>query len=258
MTEFPKPNYKVWDDVDIFDQLQVVCLWAEFEPSLEALKEERCQALQRRLKEARQEGLLLINDPIKVFSNGKLEYQQLYQRYELIAYAERDGLRPAFLFPETRALLDAPVPQDNSPTPNPAASPSNAKVEVVLDTEVEPHQKEVGEKINGESHENEQSKISKHEYTPEIYGYFDLLTKKGIIKLFPIDSFNWESTMSHAGRNGLSKAQVIKGKYNPAMVASWLIEKGHITQVHANGKLKNALPTRSKHFADVFTNMESD
>lgn len=127
MTEFPKPNYKVWDDVDIFDQLHVVCLWAEFEPSQEAIKEERCQAIQRLLNEARKEGLLRSYEP-KVFSNGKLEYEVRFLRHDLKAYAERVGMKPAFLFKETRTILDAPAPQDNS-LPNPDATKSSLQTD---------------------------------------------------------------------------------------------------------------------------------
>jgi len=128
------------------------------------------------------------------------------------------------------------------------------KVEAVPNAEVTTPQ-EVTEEVPKEiSDRTELPEIVPHEYTPEICAMFDPLNKEGLIKLFPIESVNWESVISHAGRNGLSKAKEKKGIYNPAKVASWLIQKGKITQAHANGKLRNALPPRSKHLASVFAN----
>ena len=297
ITNFPKPNYKFWDTLNRLDQFQVVCLWAEFEPNLKASEEEICHAIQGFLTEARKEGLLRSD------VSEENDYIVSFLRRDLIAYAERMDMRPAFLYPEERTILDAPIRTDNSPTTNPAAPPSEvkvedlpdtavelpkkadvqktqsetnenaqpviseheypkeicelfdplpksaiseAKVEDLPDTAVELSEKEDVQKTQIESNENEQPVISLHEYPKEICDLFEPLPKSAIILLFPISNINWISKLDKASSNGLIKARIGRSKFNPAKIATWLIQKGLITQHHADAKLKKALPPRSK------------
>jgi len=259
ITNFPKPNYKVWDDVKILDQLQVVCLWAELEPSIKASKQESCNAIHRFLEEARKEGLLL-SDVVKENINGKLEYNVYFYRKDLIAYAELTGRTPAFLYPETRTSLslNSSIRSDSSSPPNPAAPPSQAKVEGLPNTVIELSKEDDVQKVQSQADENEQSVISEHEYPKEICNLFDPIPKSALKLNFQIPNFNWDEAYNRAARNGLSKARDGRGKFNPAKIASWLIQKGCITQQRADAILKKALPPRSKHssIADDYFNKD--
>lgn len=92
-----------------------------------------------------------------------------------------------------------------------------------------------------------------HEYMPEIASLFDPLNRAGIEKLFPNNNLNWKETMERAGRNGLIKARIARGRFNPAIVAAWLINEGHLSQEQADRKLVNNLPARSKDHAHLIT-----
>ncbi len=255
ITNFPKPNYKVWDDVKILDHLQVVCLWAELEPSIKASKQESCNAIHRVLEEARMEGLLR-SDVVKEYINGKLEYNVIFHRKDLIAYAEITGRRPAFLFPEERIILDVPIRTNNSSTTNPAAPSSEAKAENLPDTAVELSSKEDVQKTQTESDKSEQPSNSGNEYPEEICELFDPLSKSAILLLFSTCNAKLEKGIDRASRNRLCEARVGRGKFNPAKTATWLIQKGLITQQRADAILKIALPPRSKHdpIADDYFN----
>ena len=106
-------------------------------------------------------------------------------------------------------------------------------------------------------------------YSPDYCHLFDPLTKEGIKILFEFttDFYDetkgknikkhhdyWPNQFRRASRNGLKNAR--EGGidlYNPAKVATWLVEKGKLTLAHANRKLANALPARSKHHRNLFT-----
>lgn len=256
ITNFPKPNYKVWDDVNILDQLQVVCLWAEFEPSIKASEEEICNAIRRFLTEARMEGLLR-SDVFKEFINGELEYNVSFQRQDLKAYAEMMGLRPAFLYPETRTSLDASIYTDNSP-PSFTIPPSKAKMENLPDSAVELTKIEDVQKVQSQSNENEQPVISENEYQKKFCDLYDPLPKKAILLIFPTFEQDLNRAIDRASRNGLGEARIGRGKFNPVKIASWLIQRGFITQHQADILLKKALPARSKHnpIADDYFNKD--
>ena len=176
ITNFPKPNYKAWDQINIFDHLQVTCLWADFEPSIKASRQEICYAIHKLLEEARMEGFLR-SDVVKEYINGKLQYNVIFYRKDLIAYAEWKDVKPAFLYPETRTDADGSIRTDSSSPPNPAALPSKAKVEDLSDSAVELPKIEDVQEVQGQSSENEQPVISEHEYPEEICDLFDLLSK---------------------------------------------------------------------------------
>ena len=176
ITNFPKPNYKAWDQINIFDHFQATCLWADFEPSIKASRQEICYALHKLFEEAREEGFLR-SDVVKKWINGRLEYNVIFHRKDLIAYAEWKDVKPAFLYPETRTDADASIRTDSSSPPNPAALPSKAKVEDLSESAVELPKEEVVQKEQSQSSENEQPVISEHEYQKEFCDLFDPLHK---------------------------------------------------------------------------------
>lgn len=297
ITNFPKPNYKAWDQINIFDHFQVTCLWADFEPSIKASRQEICYVIHKLFEEAREEGFLR-SDVVKEYINGKLEFNVIFHRKDLIAYAEWKDVKPAFLYPETRTDADASIRTDSSSPPNPAALPSKAKVENQPDTAVELLKMEDAQKVQGQSSENEQPVISENEYSKEAYDLldplskakaedlpdtavelskiedvqkvqsqsneneqpviseheyqkefcdlFDPLPKKAILLIFPMLGRDLNRAIDRASRNGLGGARIGRGKFNPAKIAIWLIQKGYITQQQADILLKKALPVRSK------------
>jgi hypothetical protein len=87
---------------------------------------------------------------------------------------------------------------------------------------------------------------------------FDSLPLDGIAQLFPLIQGNqegnlklWRSKASKATENDLISARTIKSsgraqsKFNPVLVANWLIEKGELKAEHAYRRLHKALPDRS-------------
>ncbi len=68
-------------------------------------------------------------------------------------------------------------------------------------------------------------------------------------KVDKVDADVWKKYFDHAARNGLSDARQGDAQpfqYNPAKVADWLVSKGKYTRAHADRKLVNNLPERSK------------
>lgn len=125
MPKLPELNYKYWDNVNRFDQSEVTCLWAGFEPSQEALQNPRVLDIQRLLEEAWKNGILYPEIEEKKDINVKLDYRLWYWRQELIAYAEWALQKPAFLFPDIRIASEAILPCD-SPSPLPTSNTSTA------------------------------------------------------------------------------------------------------------------------------------
>lgn len=88
---------------------------------------------------------------------------------------------------------------------------------------------------------------------------FDPLSRAGIMKLFEqiLTEAKWKESFNRASRNGLSKAKQARNKYNPLDVGKWLVAKGHMTESHVRGKLRNNLPLRSQDERYLFeTNKE--
>jgi hypothetical protein len=86
---------------------------------------------------------------------------------------------------------------------------------------------------------------------------FNPLPIDGIAILFQLSANQednlhlWKMRASKATENGLISARTTKGsgraqsKFNPALVANWLIAKGELKAEHAARKLSKALPARS-------------
>ncbi len=106
MTKLTEPDYEFWDSVNKFDEMQVVCLWAGFEPSDEALKSPKAKVIQMRLEQARQQDRLHVELERRCI-NEKFDYQLWYWRQDMKKYAELNDETPAFLFPEMRIAPEA-------------------------------------------------------------------------------------------------------------------------------------------------------
>lgn len=129
MSKFPEPDYDFWDRETSFNELEVICLWAELEPSQEASQSHKAQVIKRHLEYARKEDLLCPDEEKSLGANGKLDYQLRYWRKDLIAYAEWNGEKPAFLFYDTRIVPNTDVLQNNvSNVPDPGTSVANTKM----------------------------------------------------------------------------------------------------------------------------------
>ncbi len=82
---------------------------------------------------------------------------------------------------------------------------------------------------------------------PEIHTLFDPMHKKAITLLFDrVTELRWKEFFNRAKRNGLKDIRETNGKYNPAKIAEWLVNKGAYTKEQVDRKLANNLPERSK------------
>lgn len=98
--------------------------------------------------------------------------------------------------------------------------------------------------------------LAPHEYLDEIYMLFDPLPKDGISKMFAIEGVKWSELFERGARNGLKLTRANHKKpysYNPAKVATWLVGQGLLSQGHANRKLANNLPPRSRDHKHLIT-----
>ena len=93
----------------------------------------------------------------------------------------------------------------------------------------------------------EMSKNATEQSEPEIHTLFDPMYKKAITLLFDrVTELRWKELFNRAKRNGLKDIRETNGKYNPAKIAEWLVNKGAYTKEHVDRKLANNLPERSK------------
>jgi hypothetical protein len=90
----------------------------------------------------------------------------------------------------------------------------------------------------------------------DIDDLFDPLPREGIITLFEkISEMEWNRYFDRASRNELSatRSSVRSKLYSPAKVAEWLVKKGVYSREHADRRLANNLPPRSKHLKYLVT-----
>jgi hypothetical protein len=84
----------------------------------------------------------------------------------------------------------------------------------------------------------------------EIYSLFDPVTQTAVATLFDkVTKDSWCAFFNRAARNGLKAARQgdsMPAKYNPSKVADWLVNEGLYTREHADRKLANTLPYRSR------------
>jgi hypothetical protein len=90
------PDYEAWDEVLELTIHQIASLWAERDPLLP--HDSRAYAYFRALKENAQYDAL----PVISKNNGNIDGNATISRGDLIAFFEKRGERPKFLFPDAR------------------------------------------------------------------------------------------------------------------------------------------------------------
>lgn len=99
----PKPDYDTWDLMDSFGSVDAAYLWLDEEPGVGEQHPSNIRALASRFRQQMlyKHNPRLLSDPRRVLNPDQFPP---VSRTALIAFAEEQGLRPPFLFPEAREI----------------------------------------------------------------------------------------------------------------------------------------------------------
>jgi len=184
---------------------------------------------------------------MKVNREGVMDLylEQPVKRTKVRQFLEHEGIHSFPLWPGMFEV-DRPHGQTAGHTTNTRITPSQDKA-AQIESELHEEQRPAETPSEGEN-------FSRHA------ALFDPLDTKGLAAMFyHVGDFEtWKTFISHANRNGLAEARVNLGRYNPAIVADWLIKhpprKGQgLSTEHARRVLANNLPERSQHWKSQIT-----
>ena len=94
---FPEPDYAFWDKVDTFREWQVICLWCDMEPTLEASQSGKAQVIKEKLTRDRMDSLVNSEVIRTDYTNSNSEYEIWYKRDDLEEYDSIVKNKPNFL-----------------------------------------------------------------------------------------------------------------------------------------------------------------